>query len=247
MKIATFKPSLIACLIVLLAAALPYGDNGEPKVAPRTQFKIPLAKIAVTFNNSTNKYDQVRINFDDAEAYIIAPGDDMLSKKGGESTTYRELQQNSYQLSDFEAKTISRVCRTLISALEEYETILKNEAWGKALYLDSYFPRFLRGFHVMMCAAKESPEALPRAALVSEDEYDNSENSPKSDARIKMWRTEQDRIMKLRIASKELASQIKLWQKNELNDPKRDPEISASGNFERTFTAFVKNYFGYAK
>ena len=245
-KSAVLKPLSIACLFVLLAAALPYGNDG-PNVAPRSPFKIPLAKIAVTFNNATNKYDQVRINFDDAEAYIIAPGDDMLSKKGGENTVYRELQQNSYQLSDFEAKTISRVCRTFISALEEYEAILKNESWGKALYFDSYFARFMRGFHVMMCAAKESPEALPRASLVPEEEYDNSENSPKSDARIEMWKTEKDRIMKLRIASKELVSQIKLWQKNELNDPKRDPEISASGNFERTFTAFVKNYFGYVK
>jgi len=233
--------------MILLAYALPYGDDGEANVAPRTSFRIPLAKIAVTFNNTTNKYDQVRINFDDGEAYIIAPGDDMLAKRGGESTVYRELHQNSYQLSDFEAKTISRVCRTLIAALEEYENILKNEAWGKALYLDAYFPRFLRGFHVMMCAAKESPEALPRGALVHEDEFDNSENSPKSDRRIEMWKTEQDRIMKLRIASKELISQAKLWQKDELNDPKRNPEISASGNFERAFTAFVKNYFGYVK
>jgi len=244
-KFTVLKPS-IACLTVLLAAALPHG-NIKADVAPRTQFKVPLAKIAVTFNNATNKYDQVRINFDDGESYIIAPGDDMLSKKGSESTVYRELQQTAYQLSDFEAKTISRVCRTLIATLEEYETILKNEAWGKALYLDSYFPRFLRGFHVMMCAAKESREALPRAALVPEDAFDNSENSPKSDERIEMWKSDKDRIIKLRIASKELVSQIKLWQKDELNDPKRNPEISASGNFERTFTAFVKNYFGYMK
>jgi len=241
-----FKPS-VACLAVLLAAAPPLCGYATAGVAPRTPFKIPLAKIAVTFNNNTNKYDQVRINFDDNDAYIIAPGDDMLSRRGGESTVYRELNQNSYQLSDFEAKTISRVCRTLIAALEEYEAILKNENWGKALYLDSYFPRFLRGFHVMMCAAKESPEALPRGALVPEDAFDNSENSPKSDARINMWKTEKDRIMKLRIASKELVSQIKQWQKDELNDTKRNPEISASGNFERTFTAFVKNYFGYVK
>jgi len=241
-KFAVLKPLTAFCTVLFAAALYVKAD-----VAPRTPFKVPLAKIAVTFNNTTNKYDQVRINFDEGEAYIIAPGDDILSKKSGENTVYRELNQNSYQLSDFEAKTISRVCRTLIAALEDYETILKNENWGKALYLDSYFPRFLRGFHVMMCAAKESPEALPRAALVPEEAFDNSENSPKSDARINMWKADKDRIMKLRIASKELVSQIKLWQKDELNDPKRNPEISASGSFERTFAAFVKNYFGYAK
>jgi hypothetical protein len=99
----------------------------------------------------------------------------------------------------------------------------------------------------MMCAAKDSPEAMPRSALVNENDFDNSENSPKSDARIKMWQTDKDRIMKLRIASKELIKHTKEWQKNELNDPKRNPEISYSGSFERAFTAFVKNYFGYVK
>jgi hypothetical protein len=113
------------------------------------------------------------------------------------------------------------------------------------LYLDAFFPRFLRGIHTMMCAAKDSPEALPQSALVRDEDYDVSLNSPKSDARIKMWQTDKDRIMKLRISTQELIIQTKKWQESELTNTKRSPELSYSGEFDRAFTSFVRNYFGY--
>ena len=239
-------------LILALSASLSYGSDQPPEgLEPRTPFRVPLARIAITFDEASRGHNQVRISFDESGSYaVIAPGDDMFVKKGrrgDENTVYKESAEKAYQLSDFEAKQISAVCRTLISTLGEFESALKNQAWGRLLYLDAYFPRFLRGFHVMICAAKGSTEALPRAALVSESDYDASANSPKSDARINKWRSNEDDIMKLRIAARELAHQTKEWQKKELDNSKRNPEYSYSTEFDRAFTAFVRNYLGRAQ
>jgi hypothetical protein len=235
-------------MLLLAVAGSAFGDNDSaaPALAPRTAFKVPLARLNIAFDNERKKYNQVKVYFDESEAYtVIAPGDDMLVKKSGEATVHRELPQTTYFLSDFEARAISQVCRTFVATLEEYESIMKNKNWGRALYLDSFFPRFLRSFHVMICAAKDSPEALPQAALVRDEDYDVSLYSPKSDARIKMWQTDKDRIMKLRISAQELIVQTKAWQSSELNNAKRNPELSYSGEFDRAFTSFVRNYFGY--
>jgi hypothetical protein len=237
--------------LILAVAGAAYGGDGDndsaaPALAPRTAFKVPLARINIAFDNDRKKYNLVKIYFDDSEAYtVIAPGDDMAVKKNGEATVHRELPQVSYLLSDFEARAINQVCRTFVATLEEYENIVKTGNWGRALYLDSFFPRFLRGFHTMICAAKDSPEALPQSALVRDEDYDVSLNSPKSDARIMMWQTDRDRIMKLRISTQELIAQTKAWQSGELTNSKRNPELSYSGEFDRAFTSFVRNYFGY--
>jgi len=239
---------LTACLTLILAVAA-YGNNTAPAdatLAPRVPFKVQLARINIAFDKETSRYNMVKINFDDTEAHsIIARGDDMQVARNGQVTVHREHKNTAYMISDFEARTISQVNRTFITTLEEFENILKNQNWGRALYLDSFFPRFLRGYHVMICAAKDSPEALPRGALAREEDYDASLNSPKSDARIKMWQTDKDRIMKLRISTRELIIQTKQWQKDELNNSKRNPELSYSGDFDRAFTSFVRNYFGY--
>ena len=252
------KPHTAKCLaamsVLIFAAAAVRGegaggapaDTAAAAVAPREPFKVPLAKINISFDNARKKYNQVKIYFDESGNYtVIAPGDDMMVKKNGEATVYKELPQVTYLLSDFEAKTINQVCRTLVATLEEYEVILKNKNWARALYLDAYFPRFLRSIHTLMCAAKDSPEALPQSALVRDEDYDVSLNSPKSDARIKMWQTDKDRIMKLRISTQELIVQTKKWQDSELTNAKRNPELSYSGEFDRAFTSFVRNYFGY--
>jgi hypothetical protein len=240
------KLSIIS-LAILLAAAIAYAEPADASsVAPRVPFKLQLARINVVHDEVTKKFNRVKIYFDDSDAHsIIAPGDDAQVKRNGETTIYRELPGRTYLLSDFEARTISQVCRSLIVTLEEFENILKTKNWGRALYLDSFFPRFLLGFHVMICAAKDSPDALPSTALVREEDYDVSMNSPKSDARIQMWQTDKDRIMKLRISAQELIIQTKKWQKDELNNAKRNPELSYSGDFDRAFTSFVRNYFGY--
>ena len=239
----------VGFLILAFFAALSYGKEEPEGLLRRTPFKIPLARITVIFDEETRGYNRVRINFDESQSHtIIARGDDMFvrrTKHGGDTTVYRETPEKAHQLSDFEAKQISRACRTLTAALEEFEKALKNEEWGKCLYLDAYFPRFLRGFHVMINAARNSSDALPRSSLVLEDDYDVSINSPKSDARINMWRGDSENIMKLRIAAKELAHHTKEWRKKELDNSKRNPEYSHSTNFDRAFTSFVRNYFGY--
>ena len=240
-------------VLVLSIVALSYGNDGavvadasSVQLAPRTPFRVPLARINVAFDNERQRHNQVKIYFNDSgEHYIIAPGDDSHVRRNGQVIVYREQQGRTFLLSDFEATTISQVCRTLISTLEIFENILRTEDWGRARYLDSYFPRFLQSFHVMICAAKDSPEALPRSALVREEDFDVSLNSPKSDARINMWQTDKDRIMKLRIAAQELIAQTKKWQNVELNNAKRNRDLSYSGDFDRAFTSFVRNYFGY--
>ena len=237
-----------AGIILAFSAALSYGSDQPKDLEPRTPFRVPLARIAIAFDEETKGHNRVRITLDESGSYaVIAPGDDMFVKKGrrgDETTVYKESSEKAYQLSDFEARQISAVCRTLVTTLGEFENALKNQTWGRLLYLDSYFPRFLRGFHVMICAAKSSTEALPRSALVSEDDYDVSVNSPKSDARIKMWRSNDDNIVKLRIAAGELSHQTKQWQKKELDNSKRNPEFSYSTDFDRAFAAFVRNYLG---
>ncbi|MDR2577501.1 MAG: hypothetical protein LBC70_01635 [Chitinispirillales bacterium] len=245
----------LSCLAILFAAAISYGNDPAPPNAqsqtalmPRSPFRVPLARINITFDPERRQYNQVRIFFDESGAYsVIAPGDDMQVNRRGQTTVYREQAGRTFQLSDFEAQTINQVTRTLIATLEIFESILRNEDWGRALYLDAFLPRFLRGFHVMICAARDSPDALPRAALVREDDFDASLNSPKSDARIRMWQTEKDRIMVLRITTQELITQAKRWQRLELNNSKRNRELSYSGDFDRAFTAFIRNYFGYTQ
>jgi len=242
----------LVCLTIICAAAAVTGDGGDglapadATVAPRMPFKVQLARINISFDRETSKHDQVKIYFDETDAHaVIARRDDMQVARNGQTTVHRELPQQAYMLSDFETRTIAQVNRTLITTLEEYENIIKTRNWGRALYLDSFFPRFLRSYHVMICAAKDSPEALPRGALVRDEDYDVSLNSPKSDARVTMWQTDKDRIMKLRISTQELIIQAKKWQKDELNNLKRNPELSYSGEFDRAFTSFVRNYFGY--
>jgi hypothetical protein len=237
-------------LILTFYAALSYGDDPPPeKLERRTPFRIHLAKISVAFDEQTRGHNQVHITFDESQSYaVIAPGDDMFVRKnryGNQTTVYSEIPEKAYQLSDFEAKQISRVSKGFISTLEEFEKSIKNGDWGKCLYLDAYFPRFLRGFHVMICAAKGSREALPRNALVMEGDYDVSLNSKKSDTRVNMWRESSDKTMKLRIAARELAHHAREWQKKELDNSKRNTEYSYSSDFDRAFTSFVKNYFGY--
>jgi hypothetical protein len=146
-------------------------------------------------------------------------------------------------ISDFEADVLNRVCKTMIPTLETFERDLQHERWDKLLYLDSFFPRFLKGFYYLYCAARNSPYALPKSVCIPDSLYDISLTSPKSDERIRMWQTQNNQIIKLRIVSKELVYQIKEWQKQELDNQRRNPEVSSGKKFEEAFTLFVKLYF----
>ncbi|MFP4014381.1 MAG: hypothetical protein ACLFVQ_09875 [Chitinispirillaceae bacterium] len=239
---------IISLTAVVIAACSESFAQQPLKLAPRKEFNIPLAKLRVAFDEQTGQKDMVRISFGRSdEQIIITTLNDYVEKRkkhGKKTVTYRESVEKAYQLSDFEAKHINNVCKTMQKTLHYLEGDLKRKRWGKCLYLDAYLPRFLDGFHTLICAAKSSADALPRHAKAPPDAYDISENSPKSDKRINSWRADEDKRMKLRIATKELIYQIKRWRKKELNNRKRNKALSYSDNFDRAFTAFVHTYFG---
>jgi hypothetical protein len=217
----------------------------------RTPFSVPLANLSVSFNDETHVFEKVRVSFgapgDDDNYYcLIAPGADFevkVSKEGRQKFVHGEAPDKAYMISDFEAEVLNKVCKTFVSTLEIFEKDLQHEKWDRLLYLDSYFPRFLRGFYYLYCSARNSPYALPKGICIPDTVYDVSLTSPKSDERIRLWRQTPDNIIKLRIISKELIYQIKDWQDKELDNSKRNIEVSYGKKFEEAFTLFVKIYF----
>jgi hypothetical protein len=223
---------------------------GAETPGKRTPYGIPLAKLSVSFNDQTNQFEKVKVSFgssDDESSYdIIAPVADFeikVTKDGRQKIVHNEVPDKAYMISDFEADVLNRVCKTMIPTLETFEHDLQHERWDKLLYLDSFFPRFLKGFYYLYCAARNSPYALPKSVCMPDSLYDISLTSPKSDERIRMWQTQINQIIKLRIVSKELVYQIKEWQKQELDNQRRNPEVSSGKKFEEAFTLFVKLYF----
>jgi hypothetical protein len=217
----------------------------------RSSFNVPLANLSVSFNDETHVFEKVRVSFgapgDDDNYYcLIAPGADFeikVSREGRQKFVHNEAPDKAYMISEFEAEVLNKVCKTFVSTLEIFEHDLQHEKWDRLLYLDSYFPRFLRGFYYLYCSARNSPYALPKGICIPDTVYDVSLTSPKSDERIRLWKQTSDNIIKLRIISKELIYQIKDWQDKELDNSKRNIEVSYGKKFEEAFTLFVKIYF----
>jgi len=247
MSVKQLLPIFLLTFQGIVSAEISSGD-GIP--LPRTQFDIPLAKLSASLDEQTGKYDRIKITFEGSDDQtIIGRYDDMFIKnsaRGRIKSLFREPPEKAYILTDFEAKQLNRVVKTFYNTLDIFEKDLQRQRWGKCLYLDAYMPRFLKNFYFLCCAARNTSDALPQIARMQESEYDVSLNSPKSDSRINFWRISPDYVVKLRIISKELMYQLKLWQKNELTNPKRDPEITGSTKFEEAFALFVRIYFNTA-
>jgi hypothetical protein len=214
----------------------------------RTSFTIPLAKLNASFDEDTRVFDNIKVSFDndDNHYYIIAPGIDYevkIEKEGRQKIAHNEAPDKAYMISDFEADILLRVTKTFCQTLDIFESDLQHERWDRLLYLDSYFPRFLKGFYYLYSAARSSPYALPKSDCIADSLYDVSLTSLKSDERIRMWRTQKDHILKLRIITKELIFQIKDWQKKELDNDKRNKEISYGKKVEEAYTLFIRAYF----
>jgi hypothetical protein len=214
----------------------------------RSSFNVPLANLSVSFNEDTHVFEKVRVSFGNDDNYycLIAPGADYeikVTKEGRQKYVHGEAPDKAYMISDFEAEVLNKVCKTFVSTLEIYEKDLQHEKWERLLYLDSYFPRFLKGFYYLYCAARNSPYALPKGICIPDSMYDVSLTSPKSDERIRQWRQSPDNIIKLRIISKELIYQIKDWQDKEIDNSKRNIDVSYGKKFEEAFTLFMKIYF----
>lgn len=218
----------------------------------RTSFSIPLMRLSVSFDERTHVFEKVKVSAGGSDdnssddCWIIAPITDFeikISKDGRQKFVHTEAPDKAYIISDFEAEALNKVCKSFISTLEIFEKDLQKKRWDRCLYLDAYFPRFLKGFYYLYCAARNSPYALPRSVCIPDSLFDISLTSIKSDHRIKAWQDLPDHIIKLRIISTELIYQIKEWQKKEIDNPGRNGEMPAGKIFEKAFTLFVKIYF----
>ena len=241
-----------AGIALLYVCSLAYAQAGTITQAlqllPREEFPFDLPKLFVSVDDETNEFDGVRITFppDYADQVFIGTYDDMFIKNtsnGREKVLYRELPEKAGFFTKFEAKNIVKVNDYFISALDDFEELLHKNAWGRCLYMDAYFPHFLNGYYSLIGAARNSDCALPLGARVPADEYDVSQNSPKSDARINRWKSSPDTIIKLRIASKELAHQLKVWGKN-LDKAKDNEDTVTPKETEDALVVFVRAYFG---
>jgi hypothetical protein len=182
--------------------------------------------------------------------YVITQTDDMFVKvgrNGQEKKIFREPEYKAYQLTDFEVAQIDKVCKGFIATLEQFEKDLQNENWGKCLYLDAFFPNFMNGFYYMMLMAKAGSDDVPVDAKIDEKLYDISLTSSKTEDRVRTWCASMEYVVSLRIAAKELAYELKNWQKKELTNSKRDPEISQDSGVFKSLVFFEKLYFNRAK
>jgi hypothetical protein len=238
-----------ALLFVCSFANAQSGSISEAfQLQPREEFPIELPKMNVSVDDETKEFDGVRITFppDYNDQVFIGTYDDMFIKNksnGREKTLYRELPEKAVFFSKFEAQNIIKVNKYFISSLELLDKLLQKNNWGRCLYLDAYFPHFMCSYYSLIGAARNSECALPIGARVPEEEFDVSQNSPKSDARINRWHSSQDTIIKVRIASKELAKQLGLWEKS-LDRVRDNVDVATPKELEDAFLVFVRVYFG---
>ncbi|MBN1577908.1 MAG: hypothetical protein JW913_15215 [Chitinispirillaceae bacterium] len=228
-------------IVMLYHSGYPEDASGH-RLAERIPYPIPLVKLSVIDNNTA-----VRISRPESADYTIISGFNDLSVKNSrsqtEKTTYRESPDKAYYLTDFEARQLLLTTKSFIATLEEFEKNLKNEKWGHCLYLDAFLPKFIRGFYLLLGASRNATEGYLKNIRSFEKEFDVSLNSPRSDARIAAWRKNPEGILKLRIASKELVYQLKMWEKRELSNPNRNPEIALSLKSKESLDLFVRIYF----
>jgi hypothetical protein len=242
---------VLACVIVLSACSITIAQTGDEsktlQLQLREEFSFDLPKLYVSVDDETKEFNGVKITFPgDENRVFIGTYDDMEiknSSQGNEKVLYRELPEKAGFLSKFETKNIIRVNKYFISSLEILDNLLQKKSWGRCLYFDAYYPRFLNGYYSLIGAARNSECALPFGARIPEEEFDVSLNSPKTDDRINRWRSSTDTIIKLRIASKELSNQLKSWQED-LGKVKNNEDCSTPKGFEDALVTFVRVYFG---
>lgn len=237
------------CLFILiqLSIFIIADDNHSVKKLPRDPFEIHLANLSATIDEKSGECSKVRITYPDSKNQVIITATDDIflrfTRNGTEKTIYRENIDHAYKITAFEAKHLKLVSKSLLETLEVFEKDLQNNRWGRCLYLDSYFPRFLKGYYYLFCLAMNTTDVLPESVNVADSLYDISLNSDKSDYRLHKWKSTHDYIVKLRIATKELIHQIRLWQQEISKKEKINSEISIGREFARSLGLFASIYF----
>lgn len=234
-------------ILFLLPLFVIADESISVKKLPRDPFEIHLANLSVTFNEKSGECEKVRITYPGSkDQVIITATDDIFlraTRNGTEKTIYRENINYAYKISAFEAEHIKLVSKSLLETLETFEKDLQNNKWGKCLYLDSYLPRFLKGYYYLFSLAMSSTDVLPESVNVSDSLFDVSLNSDKSDLRLYKWKSTDDYIVKLRIATKELIHQIRLWQQEISKKEKANTELTLNKEFARSLGLFASIYF----
>lgn len=228
--------ALILCLIVPPAPAL----------EPRQPFDIPLALLSIAYAPNGTVEDVTISYGDNFEAWTIGPGNDRHVKNTRrlqEDRTYKEIPTMAFLLSTFEAGQLDRICTGLVKTLNLFEHDVKRENYDKLRYLDAFFPSFMKGFFHLVRAAYATNNILPPVTDISPALFENSFDSPRTDARIAVWQGSEEHRLKLRIAAKEAACQIALWQKNFLADRKRNPRDVPPDRLCKAWELFVRIYF----
>jgi hypothetical protein len=234
-------------ILVVSTISIIADNNLSVKKLPRDPYEIRLANLSATINEKSGECEKVKITYPDSKNHvIITAADDIfikVTRNGTEKTIYRENIYNSYKISAFELVHLKLVSKSLLETLEVFEKDLQNNRWGRCVYLDSYFPRFLKGYYYLFCLAMNTTDVLPESVNVADSLYDVSLNSDKSDLRLYKWKSTQDYIVKLRIATKELIHQIKMWQQEISKKEKNNSEITVSREFARSLGLFASIYF----
>jgi hypothetical protein len=250
-KIGSFKRFSCHSIALSLLFSLPAGvkadtDTKELQLQPREEFKLDLPKITVSTDYITQDFSGVRIGFSGSnDQILIGTGNDMYIKnspRGSDKTLYGESLEKESFLTKFEIKTISMVNKSFIKTLNDFNGLLQRKEWAKCRYLDIYLPNFLKGYYYFIGAARSSTCALPRSARVPEDEYDVSQNSSKTDWRVRKWQLDPEYVIKLRIATQELAHQLGVWQRL-LEKEKSEEDIVTPKEMEEALIIFVRVYF----
>lgn len=233
-------------LKLLLILILPYTVYNQ-KIGKRSSYSIPLISLGVSTDKNNLDYKKIRIEINNTKEYaIITRLNDYhykVKRNNTEKTTYAERLKSPFTLTNFEVQQVNRVIKSFIATLETFEHDLQKKRWDKCLYLDAFLPRFLKGFYYFSCTAFNSNETLPPSAKVSDEMYDVSLRSKKSERRVRKWLDKKDHVIKLRIATRELIYQLKHWQKKELNVPKRKVGIEYNKNLRESYNLFIKAYF----
>jgi len=189
----------------------------------------------------------VRISRNGSENYaIVAEQSDHTienSRSTINRTTYHEPADKAYIITDFEARQLIAVTKSFIETLEMFEKHLQNERWGQCLYLDAFLPKFLRDYIMLIGISRNAASKYYKKTLIFCKEFDVSLQSPRSDMRLATWRNNPDYIVKLRISIKELIYQLKIWEKRELGDSKRNPELWFGAKSEESLELFIRIYF----
>jgi hypothetical protein len=238
-------------LFLLVFTVGVFGSLQADELGERSAYDIPLVRLKIGDDeDGGDEFKEIRVTLKEGKEYAeITRYSDLhikVVRNGREKTVHSEPPDLAFMLSDFEAESLDRPTLSLIKTLEDFERDLKRGRWDRCLYLDSFLPRFLRAYYFLVCAARNSTHALPEIARIPERAFDVSLSSPKSDKRINAWRSSPNYVIKLRIITKELIHQLKEWRKKELDNSRRNPEISYSSKVEEAYGLFIKIYFNHS-